>query len=482
MLYHTIRGEAHDSNGRPNQIPSGTGENDASRTCAAARYHAVERQCVGNGDFRPFHTVRRGACGDVQRINGLSAMRGEVRDRGCGGLDRERYPVSAYAHRAFAREERARADFESVDSTRGDGAMDGEPKKRNGKGNRGRLIAERLLVQRNYFYKLASEGKGASWNEISTYLKSESLDYAIDRKTFYRDCESLRDIFDLDLEYDTVNNEWCMSNPVFTERELETTINCIRYDSFLPEAEAEELAKKLNALICLDKVKTFSQNFQYDRVETTYNHVKSNLKIIFKAIDSQQCISFRYIDYPYAYRISECKTKEIDEYGRPKFYDKNGNALHEYHDSGVCSPVYVEQRRDGYFLYLSERDTVSGKTSKKFINVAEMENIMLLTEEQFQAEYTRIPMYAKSRKSTIAVEIEARTEYLDTVKIFFENAEITPQGNTFIAKVSVESALDLIPCMLMCNYSMNVISPREVIRSIERIAIDLSFHPHWLGD
>ena len=29
--------------------------------------------------------------------------------------------------------------------------MDGEPKKSNGKGNRGRLIAERLLVLRNYF-------------------------------------------------------------------------------------------------------------------------------------------------------------------------------------------------------------------------------------------------------------------------------------------------------------------------------------------
>lgn len=349
--------------------------------------------------------------------------------------------------------------------------MDGEPKKnRNGKGNRGRLIAERLLVLRNYFYRMASEGKGTSWNEISAYLKSQSPDYAIDRKTFYRDCESLRNIFGLNLEYDTANNEWCMSNPIFTERELETTINCIRYDSFLPEAEAEELAKKLNALICLDKVKSLSQNFQYDRVEMAYNHVKNNLKIIFKAIDARCCISFRYIVYPHVYRISEGTTKEIDKYGRPKFYDKSGNALHEYCDSGVCSPVYVEKRKDGYFLYISERNAASGETSKKLINVAEMEDIALLTEEVFQAEYTRIPMYAKSRKHTIEVEIEAITEYIDAVKIFFEDAEITPQGDTFIAKVSVESALDLIPCMLMCNYSMNVISPPEVISTLEHIA------------
>ena len=83
-------------------------------------------------------------------------------------------------------------------------------------------------------------------------------------------------------------------------------------------------------------------------------------------------------------------------------------------------------------------------------------------------------------KDTITVEIEARIECLDTVKIFFENAEIIMRSDTFVAKVSVESALDLIPCMLMCRSDMNVISPPEMIDSIKWIAADLSFHPHYL--
>ena len=348
--------------------------------------------------------------------------------------------------------------------------MDGEPKKSNGKGNRGRLIAERLLVLRNYFYERASEGKGASWKEVSAYLKSQNPNYVIDRKTFYRDCISLMSIFNLDLEHNATDKKWYMKNPVFTERELQTTINCIKSAPFLPEDEASALARKLNALTCLDKVKTLSQNLQLGCVEEAYANIRDNLKIILAAIEFHRCISFQYIVYPNLHEISACTTKEIDEHGKPKFYDESGSALHRYCNSGVCSPIYVERRSDGYFLHLLERDAVSGETAKRFINIAEMENIAILPDERFHEEPDNIPWDAMPRKKETAVVLEAKLECLDTVQTFFEGAEIELRHDFFVAEVLVESVLDLIPCMLMCGDTMMIISPPEVVSSLERIA------------
>lgn len=162
-------------------------------------------------------------------------------------------------------------------------------------------------------------------------------------------------------------------------------------------------------------------------------------------------------------------------YGRPKFYKENGDAVHKYRDSGVCSPIYVIKRTDGFFLYMSERDTASGERARKSFNIAEMEDVTILPEESSWEEPAYYPWSNMMPCIETTVTFEARTECLDAVKMFFEDAKIEWRDRSFMAEVVIENVLaDLVPFILACDGDIQIVSPPEVLRELRRIDYALS--------
>jgi len=163
--------------------------------------------------------------------------------------------------------------------------------------NRAREAAERLIKLRDYLYRNATSTHAVKAKDILAFLASERHDVEI--KTLYRDIDTLRNFFGLDIEYDGRQRGYILENPQFEPYELRMIVNSIQAAQFVTQQEADRLtAKIMNELA--DKYtrpslkrKTYIPN----RVHAVNEEAMKGLDTIYEAIAQDKQIRFKCFEY-----------------------------------------------------------------------------------------------------------------------------------------------------------------------------------------
>lgn len=162
--------------------------------------------------------------------------------------------------------------------------------------NRSQALAERLVKLRDYLYTNATPTHAVKIADILKYL--ESVGHEVEIKTVYRDIETLRNFFGLEIDYDGRQRGYLLLNPPFEPHELRSIVNSIQAAQFITQHEADSLTQKIMKLA--DEYTRPSLNRQTyipNRVRTVNEEAMKGLDTIYEAIAKDQKISFKYFEY-----------------------------------------------------------------------------------------------------------------------------------------------------------------------------------------
>lgn len=99
--------------------------------------------------------------------------------------------------------------------------------------NRSQAIAERLVKLRDYLHTNASPAHAVKANDMLAYLESEG--HKVEIKTLYKDIETLRNFFGVDIDYDGRKKGYILKNPPFEPFELRMIVNSIQAARFITQ-------------------------------------------------------------------------------------------------------------------------------------------------------------------------------------------------------------------------------------------------------
>lgn len=163
--------------------------------------------------------------------------------------------------------------------------------------NRSQSTAERLIKLRDYLYINATPIHAVKASAILAYLHdSEGIDINI--KTLYKDIETLRNFFDLDIDYDKHDKGYILRNPPFEPHELRMIVNSIQAAKFITQQEADRLTDKIMRLA--DKYTRPSltrRTLVPNRVRAINEEAMKGLDTIYEAITKDKKISYKYFKY-----------------------------------------------------------------------------------------------------------------------------------------------------------------------------------------
>ena len=115
------------------------------------------------------------------------------------------------------------------------------------KGNSGTLAAIRLLLVRDYITANASKTQIVRRQQIQDYLAEKEI--FVEKKTVYRDLETLQGDFGLDLSYDEHKKGYYLLNPPFEPYELRLMVDSVQASKFITRKTAREITAKIKKLL-----------------------------------------------------------------------------------------------------------------------------------------------------------------------------------------------------------------------------------------
>lgn len=198
--------------------------------------------------------------------------------------------------------------------------------------NRSQALAERLVKLRDYLYTNATPTHAVKATDILKYL--ESVGHEVEIKTVYRDIETLRNFFGLEIDYDGRQRGYLLLNPPFEPHELRSIVNSIQAAQFITQHEADSLTKKIMKLA--DEYTRPSLNRQTyipNRVRAVNEEAMKGLDTIYEAIAQDQKIRFKYFEYA------------LPGQRKPKKYHKLENSV-----IITASPYNVVWARDKFWI------------------------------------------------------------------------------------------------------------------------------------
>ena len=239
--------------------------------------------------------------------------------------------------------------------------------------NRAQALAERLVKLRDYLCINATPAHAVKAVDILEYLKSVGHEVKI--KTVYRDIETLRNFFRLEIDYDGRQRGYFLRNPPFEPHELRSIVNSIQAAQFITQQEADSLTQKIMKLA--DEYTRPSLNRQTyipNRVRAVNEEAMKGLDTIYEAIAQDKKISFMYIPSETTkLRVDKDYISDIiSKFGNEVFVSPDGNTsfiatIHEEATPELymwtqkfCPPIEIiypenaEAEMKEYFLSLAK--------------------------------------------------------------------------------------------------------------------------------
>lgn len=178
--------------------------------------------------------------------------------------------------------------------------------------NRSQALAERLIKLRDYLYINATPTHAVKAADILAHLANEGHDVEI--KTLYRDIETLRNFFDLDIDYDGRQRGYTLKNPQFEPYELRMIVNSIQAAQFITQDEADRLTDKIKKKLADRYTRPSLKRKTYipNRVHTVNEEAMKGLDVIYEAIAQDRKISCKYFEYTFSGHNKTKKYHKLD--------------------------------------------------------------------------------------------------------------------------------------------------------------------------
>ena len=162
--------------------------------------------------------------------------------------------------------------------------------------NRSQAIAERLVKLRDYLHTNASPAHAVKANDMLAYLEREG--HKVEIKTLYKDIETLRNFFGVDIDYEGRQKGYILKNPPFEPFELRMIVNSIQAAKFITQQEADRLTDKIMRLADrYTRPSLARRTLVPNRVRTINEDAMKGLDTIYEAIAKDKKISYKYFKY-----------------------------------------------------------------------------------------------------------------------------------------------------------------------------------------
>ncbi len=183
---------------------------------------------------------------------------------------------------------------------------------RKGIGNKPQLIAERVLLLREYLYANASRTHAVRIEDMKKYLNDKGDNCGV--KPIYRALSILYEDFGLELEYSEKHKGWVLNNPPFTQNDLRLIVDSIQASKFITQEKAKQLTSKIRGLAGAEGKESLNRPaYVYERIKSMNDAVVKDVDRIYQAILTDQQINFKYF-----HRMPDIrKPKEYTNSGKP---------------------------------------------------------------------------------------------------------------------------------------------------------------------
>lgn len=152
---------------------------------------------------------------------------------------------------------------------------------RKGIGNKPQLIAERVLLLREYLYANASRTKAVSINSMKQYLNDKGDNCGI--KPIYRALAILTSDFGMKLEYSEKAKPkgWLLKNPPLELQEIRLVVDSIQASKFITQEKAKQLTSKVCKLAGAEGKDTLNRPaYVYERIKSMNDAVVKDLSFL----------------------------------------------------------------------------------------------------------------------------------------------------------------------------------------------------------
>ncbi len=204
------------------------------------------------------------------------------------------------------------------------------------KKNKREDVYRRLALLKDFLYEHTSEEYCVSAEQILRYWKQNGVE--VDNiKTVYKALNILKDEMGMKIEYNYAKKGYQLAEQPFKPNELRLMIDSIQSANFITEKEAVQLSEKVKQLADVHTRKGLDRKaFVDNRIHNMKDSVVAYTDIIYKAIDADEKIEFRFFHY----------TSGLD---RPKEYRNGGKPI-------TVSPFALYWSNGFYYLYAYTED------------------------------------------------------------------------------------------------------------------------------
>lgn len=152
----------------------------------------------------------------------------------------------------------------------------------------------KLLYLADYFKAKSDEDHGITIEDMTRYL--DSVDIAADRKTLYKDIESLRD-YGMDIEMTKQNRKayYKLLSRDFELPELKLLVDAVQSSKFITRKKTEVLNRKLGALVSEYQAKELNRQFYIvSELKNLNEAIYLIVDALHRAINENHQVEFQY--------------------------------------------------------------------------------------------------------------------------------------------------------------------------------------------
>lgn len=319
-----------------------------------------------------------------------------------------------------------------------------------------RKQAERLLILRDYLLTHTGKDQYVSMKEIKKHLDYYDVDVD-DRRTLYADFEMLRNVCNLNVEYDSRKHGYHLLNPPFEPYELRLMVDSVQSANFITEKEAATITEKIKKLADIHTRPSLNRKSYVDnRIRNMSESVVEGTDIIYQAISADNQIEFKFYHHS-------------PDYKNTKRYSKNG----DYYN---VSPFALYWNNGFYYLYAY----LSDKQEFRFFRIDRMEKISPHIgmrregKEEFKAANLTTKRKAKIfdmyRGKEYLVRLRCQNRIADyIIDKFGKDTMLIPEDDKhFTADVFVEISPPFFAWVSTFGKSIKIVSPQPVIDEMKR--------------
>ena len=321
--------------------------------------------------------------------------------------------------------------------------------------NNGREIAERLFLLRDFFTSNTDKTHAVRLEALQRHLADAGFvgknGDVLEKKTIYRDLESLKDLFQLDIQYVEKRKGYILRNPPFEAYELRYIIDSVQASKFLTQGEAKKLTDKIIKNFGNGRRQNLNrQAYVYDRIRSQNDSVVSEADKLHEAIAADRMVSFRY------FHLKPDKSKEYSNDGKQIIVSPY--AL--YWNSGNLY-LYAFNGKKFVFYRVDRMERITGPLSEKREG-KELYNAKSLTSQKAKV----FQMYSGKAYN---VRMRFRSELTDSViDQFGRDLMMIPEDSEhFFITVPVEVSPPFYAWVATFGRRAKIISPPEAVEGMK---------------